>query len=159
RCAAYDSDHQVVVVFGGEGSNEGTLVYDPYVNTWTRMKPAKQPAPRSGGNMAYDPVSKLHILFGAQFSNDPNTWTYDLRKNESGDLKPAVQPPTDQNDAVLAYDANSKKVVALIRVVDKTLKKELVAGHVETWLYDTAANTWTRANPPREPDGFRSRRR
>ena len=28
--------------------------------------------------MAYDAARKLHILFGAQFSNDPHTWAYDL---------------------------------------------------------------------------------
>ena len=39
RCASWDAEHQVAVVFGGEGSREGTLVYDPYTNTWTRMKP------------------------------------------------------------------------------------------------------------------------
>src|SRR5262249_30108313 len=48
RCASWDSDHQVAVVFGGEGSNEGTIVYDPHANTWTRMNPPKQPAFRSG---------------------------------------------------------------------------------------------------------------
>ena len=65
RCASWDSDHQVVVIFGGEGNQEGTLVYDPYTNTWTRMNPKAQPAFRSGGNMAYDAARKLHILFGS----------------------------------------------------------------------------------------------
>ena len=37
RCAAWDSHHGVVVVFGGEGSNEGTLVYDPHTNAWAQM--------------------------------------------------------------------------------------------------------------------------
>src|SRR5262249_53462119 len=35
RCAAWDSDHEVIVVFGGEGIQEGPLVYDPYINTRT----------------------------------------------------------------------------------------------------------------------------
>lgn len=29
RCASWDADCEVVVIFGGEGSREGTLVYDP----------------------------------------------------------------------------------------------------------------------------------
>src|SRR6185436_19073563 len=82
RCASWDSDYQVAVVFGGEGSREGTLVYDPYTNTWHRLKPKDEPDPRSGGNMAYDAANKLHVLFGSQFDNDPLTWTFDLRKNE-----------------------------------------------------------------------------
>src|SRR6516225_239100 len=47
RCAAWDSDNQVAVVFGGEGNQEGTVVYDPFVNRWTRMNPKVQPAFRS----------------------------------------------------------------------------------------------------------------
>src|SRR5262249_12392426 len=35
RCASWDSDHQVVVVFGGEGGPDGVQVYDPHTNTWT----------------------------------------------------------------------------------------------------------------------------
>src|SRR6266508_521319 len=74
RCAAWDAEHQVAVVFGGEGIQEGTVVYDPYTNTWTKMNPKVQPEPRSGGNMAYDAAHKVHILFGTQFGNDPHTW-------------------------------------------------------------------------------------
>jgi hypothetical protein len=159
RCAAWDSDCQVVVVFGGEGSDEGTQVYDPYVNTWARMRPKVQPAGRSGGNLAYDSAHKLHVLFGSQFGDDPHTWTYDLRKNEWRDRKPEGQPPTDRNDAVLAYDHNAGVVVALVRVIDKEEKDEVVAGHLETWAYDAGANKWKRMRPAREPDGKGNRRR
>ncbi len=159
RCASWDSDHQVVVVFGGEGSNEGTLVYDSYTNAWTRMQPPKQPAPRSAGNMAYDSARKLHILFGSQFSDDPHTWAYDLRKNEWRDMKPAVQPPTNQNDAVLAYDVHNQVVIASIRVIDKMSGKEIADGHYETWAYDAGDNKWTKMNPPAEPPGWGNRRR
>ncbi|HEX3151731.1 MAG TPA: alpha/beta hydrolase-fold protein [Gemmataceae bacterium] len=159
RCASWDSDHQVVVVFGGEGSHEGTHVYDPYTNTWTRMSPPKEPADRSGGNMAYDAAHKVHVLFGTQFGDDPHTWTYDVRKNEWRDMKPVTQPPTDRNDAVLAYDSNSRRVVAVVRAIDKADKDEVLQGHLETWAYDVGANTWTRMMPPREPDGQGNRRR
>jgi hypothetical protein len=159
RCASWDAEHQVTVLFGGEGSDEGTLVYDPYTNTWTRMNPKPQPAPRSGGNMAYDSAHKLHVLFGTQFGDDPHTWTYDLAKNEWRDTKPATQPPTDRNDAALAYDRAGKVVVALVRVVDKSDGNEIAAGHVETWAYDAGKNDWTRMKPAREPDGWGNRRR
>jgi hypothetical protein len=159
RCASWDGEYHVAVVFGGEGSNEGTLVYDPYTNTWHRMKPKAEPPGRSGGNMAYDAAARKHILFGTQFGDDPRTWAYDLRKNEWTDLKPRVQPPTDRNDAVLAYDTNSRKVNALVRVIDRQEKNEATAGHVETWAYDAAANTWAKMNPPREPDGWSNRSR
>src|SRR5262249_40131309 len=149
RCASWDTDHQLAVVFGGEGSGEGTLLYDPWTNAWTRRVPDTQPKPRSGGNMAYDQARKLHILFGRQVMDDPHTWAYDLRKNEWRDMKPAVQPPTDKNDAVLAYDSLNKVIVASIRVVDKldAKGKEILAGHYETWTYDAGGNVWKRMNP------------
>jgi hypothetical protein len=159
RGAAWDGDAQVAVVFGGEGNQEGTLAYDPYTNAWARLNPKVQPAFRSGGNLAYDAARKLHILFGSQFTDDPHTWAYDLRRNEWRDLKPTVQPPTDRNDAVLAYDAAGRVVVALVRVIDKRVKDEIVQGHLETWAYDAGRNTWTPRRPPREPDGKGNRRR
>jgi hypothetical protein len=159
RCASWDTHHQVAVVFGGEGSNDGTIVYDPYTNTWTRMKPKPQPPGRSGGNMAYDEARKLHILFGSQFGDEPHTWAYDLAKNEWRDLKPAVQPPTDRNDTVLAYDPMHQVVISVVRAVDKSNGQEVTAGHLETWAFDAGKNTWTRMKPAREPDGWGNRRR
>lgn len=160
RCAAWDSDHQVVVVFGGEGSNQGTWKYDPYSNTWSQMHSAVQPAPRSAGNMAYDELHKLHILFGSQFQDDPHTWAYDLTKDEWRDMQPARQPPTDRNDAVLAYDRAGKVVIAAVRVADKKDNNgEVVAGHIETWAYDAGRNDWNKLTPPEEIPGWRNRRR
>jgi len=157
RCASWDSDAQVIVVFGGEGNREGTVVYDPHTNTWTRMKPAKEPPFRSAGNMVYDSAHKLHILFGSQFTDDPHTWSYDLRKNEWRDLKPTVLPPTNENDAVLAYDSLNKVVIAVVKVTEG--KDENAVHHLQTWAFDAGQNTWTRMNPPQEPDptGNRSR--
>jgi hypothetical protein len=159
RCASWDSDHQLIVVFGGEGNREGTVVYDPYVNAWTRMSPAKEPAFRSAGNMAYDAARKLHILFGAQFTDDPHTWAYDLRKNEWRDMQPQTQPPTNRNDAVLAYDETNQVVIALLRVVDKADAEGVRDAHLETWAYDAGKNTWTQLKPATEPAGKGDRRR
>lgn len=159
RCASWDSDDQVVVLFGGEGNQEGTVVYDPYANTWTRMNPKEQPAFRSGGNMAYDAARKLHILFGSQFSDDKHTWAYDLKKNEWKDLKPATMPPTDRNDPVLVYDPHNQAVIAVVQVVDRSDGKEVSNAHHETWAFDAGKNTWTKLNPAKEPDGWGNRRR
>lgn len=157
RCASWDSDAQVIVLFGGEGNREGTLVYDPYSNTWTRMNPPNEPPFRSGGNMVYDAARKVHILFGAQFSDDPHTWAYDLRKNEWRDLGPATLPPTDHNDAVLAYNSLNRAVVALIKVTEG--EEENARHRLETWAFDTAKNEWRKMNPPQEPDPSGNRAR
>jgi hypothetical protein len=157
RCASWDADEQVVVVFGGEGSQEGTLVYDPYLNEWRWMRPKVQPEFRSGGQMAYDAARKLHVLFGAQFTDDAHTWLYDLRKNEWRDARPAVMPPTSQNDAVLTYDPLNRVVLALVKLT--TGQDEQAQHRLETWAYDTAANTWTKLNPIAEPEPSGSRAR
>ena len=157
RCATWDSDNQVVVLFGGEGSNEGTLVYDPYINTWTRMEPSTQPAFRSGGNMAYDSAHQLHILFGSQFSDDPHTWAYSLRRNEWRDLRPPLMPPTDKNDAVMTFDPVAKVVVALVKISEGN--EDNAKHRIETWTYDAGANRWSKMNPAREPDPSGNRAR
>jgi hypothetical protein len=157
RCASWDSDHQVVVLFGGEGSQEGTWTYSPYTNTWKRMAPPRQPEFRSGGNMAYDAARKLHILFGAQLSDDPHTWAYDLAKDEWRDMRPPSMPPTDANDAVLTYDPVHRVVLALVKVT--TGRDEAARHRLETWSYDAGANRWSKRNPSVEPDPSGSRAR
>jgi len=157
RCASWDSDHEVIVIFGGEGNNEGTVVYDPYTNTWTRRNPPSQPAFRSGGNMAYDAANKLHILFGAQFTNDPHTWAYDLSANRWTDLKPAKQPPTDRNDAVLTYDSANRVIVAIVKVTEGM--GDGAKSRLETWTFHTGKREWRKMEPPREPDPSGNRAR
>jgi hypothetical protein len=157
RCASWDSDQQVVVVFGGEGSHEGTLIYDPWRNEWRWPQPASEPAPRSGGNMAYDAARKVHVLFGSQFTDDPHTWTYDMARNEWRDMKPESMPPTNQNDAVLTYDRLNRVVLALVKIT--TGEGEEAQHEVQTWAYDAGANRWSRMNPSTEPDAGGNRTR
>jgi hypothetical protein len=157
RCASYDSDHNVIVVFAGENNREGTLAYDLHANTWTALNPPEQPPFRSGGNMTYHEHEKLHILFGSQFTNDPVTWAFDLEANRWTDLKPKGRPPSDRNDAVLTYDPVNRVVLAVLRVSEG--KGDGAKAHLETWALERASGgkdrpaawTWTKRNPPREP--------
>ncbi len=157
RCASWDSDEQVVVVFGGEGSSEGTLIYDPARNEWRWPKPKMEPPGRSGGNMAYDEARKVHVLFGSQFDNEQRTWTYDIRGNEWRDMQPELQPPTDKNDAVLTYDPIHRVVLAIIKVT--TGKDDDAKHELQTWAYDAGANRWQRMNPTAEPEPSGNRAR
>lgn len=157
RCASWDSDEQVVVVFGGEGSHEGTLIYDPARNEWHWPKPETEPDARSGGNLAYDAARKVHVLFGSQFTDDPHTWTYDARKNRWRDMRPEFQPPTDKNDAVLTYDPIHERVLAIVKI---TTGKDDEARHdLQTWAYDAGVNRWQRMNPTAEPEPSSNRAR
>ena len=157
RCASWDGEFQVVVVFGGEGNREGTVVYDPYTNQWYWMRPKHQPPFRSAGNMAYDSQNKVHVLFGSQFSDDPFTWLYSLRDNRWERRRPDPSPPTDRNDAVLCYDSIHGKIIAVVKIT--TGEREQAKHRLETWTYDVATNRWTRMQPLREPDPSGNRAR
>jgi hypothetical protein len=157
RCASWDSDEQVVVVFGGEGSHEGTLIYDPVRNEWRWPKPALEPPARSGGNMAYDQAHQMHILFGSQFGDDATTWTYSVERNEWRDMRPEPQPPTDKNDAVLAYDSIHHVVLAIVKITTGT--DEVAQHELQTWAYDVGTNHWQRMRPSVEPEATGNRAR
>jgi hypothetical protein len=157
RCAAWDSDQQVVVVFGGEGGREGTLIYDPWRNEWRWPRPDLEPDPRSGGNLAYDAARRRHVLFGTQFTDDPHTWTYDAAANQWRDVQPATMPPTKENDAVLTYDPINRVVLALVKVT--TGEGDDARHEIQTWAYDAGANQWTRMRPATEPDAAGNRTR
>jgi hypothetical protein len=162
RAASWDDEHQVAVLFGGEGSHEGTLVYDPHLNAWHWMRPDPQPEFRSGGNMAYDAARRIHILFGSQFSDDPHTWAYDLARNQWRDLKPELQPPTDQNDAVIAYDARRRAIIAIVKIaIAKQSEGEGddARSRLETWAFDAGLKRWRKMDPAREPDASGNRAR
>ncbi|MEX1096676.1 MAG: hypothetical protein WED34_11550 [Planctomycetales bacterium] len=165
RCAAWDTHQEVAVIFGGEGSREGTLVYDPYVNQWTRMNPPNEPPGRSGGNLAYDSPRRTHVLYGTQGEGDSRTWGYDLRKNEWRDLQPKHSPPPSRVDQVMAYDDANQVIVAAVlpgggRGDDEEAEEDGGrASTFETWVYDGAVNDWKKMNPPENPPASGNRAR
>src|SRR5207247_70173 len=69
----------------------------------------------------------------------------------------ALQPPTDKNDAILAYDEINEVIVASIRVFGQTTSVE--EWHYETWVYEHKKNAWKKMNPNIEPPGGGQRRR
>jgi hypothetical protein len=157
RCASWDSDAQVIVVFGGEGGSEGTWTYDPYLNLWMKKNPEIEPPGRSAGNMAYDASAKKHVLFGTQFDDDPFTWLYDLQADRWTKLQPKVQPPTNKNDAVLTYDPCNRRVLCITK---QSVGDDEEAKHtLETWAFNTGEQTWTKLDPTAEPDPSGNRAR
>ncbi len=157
RCASWDFEYQVLVMFGGEASHEGTWVYDPARNEWTEMNPQEQPAFRSAGNMAYDSHHKLHILFGSQYQDDRHTWAYDLSINRWIDKQPQAMPPTKNNDAVLAYDSVNHIVLAVVKSAEDVLQQEKDPQDpfefgLQTWSYDAGLNQWEHLQTRQQPD-------
>ncbi len=150
RGAAYDLEHQVIVLHGGEGSSHGTVAYDLFANRWHELKPEVQPpASISQPGFAYDAVNQLCVLFGSQFADDPRTWVYDLRANRWEVLEVGEHPPADKSCPVMAADTRNGIILCSV----------LGSGGHETWVLDVAKRQWTRLRLDREPDlsGARNR--
>lgn len=152
----YDAQSDRVVLFGGVGVTDGAFVelndtwaYDWDNNTWSDMNPPTAPSPRLGHRMAYDAGSDLIVLLGGHVGSGPSTaflrnvWVYDLDANTWEDV--TSEPlPAGANHHGMVYDVTSNRIVAF--------GGESAAGlHQETWIYETAAGTWTPTDPPSQP--------
>ena len=115
---------------------------------------------RSGGNMAYDAARKLHILFGTQFGDDPHTWA--LRPPQERVARPeaadASRRPTATTPCWLTTRPTRSSWPSSASSTGRRRTRS-PQGHLETWAYDAGKNTWTKMDPPREPDGWGNRRR
>jgi hypothetical protein len=125
--------HQVVL-FGGLGSARTTWLWDG--RRWTPSSPPVSPPSRSGAAAAYDPTSRMVLLFGGSLGpgrsvND--TWAWDgvtWRELNSG----LNGPPAGQG-AQMAWDVATDQMV-LVTDAERTTG-------AETWTWD--GNHWGRA--------------
>jgi len=154
RGAVWCDAAQVVLVAGGEGHSDGTIVYDPHVNRWTWMRPKKELPRRNTFGLAYDSKRDCFYAFGDQYGGDQRTWRYDLRGNTWTDLKCAHHPDKAGDGTVMAYDPANDVVVACLRQgteKGQTLRRE-------TWAYLPEENDWKKleAKGRLDPSGPRN---
>jgi N-acetylneuraminic acid mutarotase len=147
---AYDSVTGKIVLFGGADDTmafNDTWLYDIATNTWTNQSPSSSPTPRDMHSMAYDSVAHKMVIFGgAKLNSNVNseTWLYDVATNTWTNPNPSPKPSYRWGH-VMAFDASQGKVVLFGGV-------DAVGPNAETWIYDTATNTWTNMNPPSSPN-------
>lgn len=141
---AYDSGHQQTVLVDFFNLPVSTWVWDG--SSWTKLNPLNSPSPRSGGALAFDPVSQKIILFGGSVSGlllndtwawDGNTWTL---------LNPTNSPAGRSGHAMS---------------IDNSLGQIIVTGgfsaagnsvaHNDTWTWN--GSNWAPRNPARSPAG------
>ena len=156
---AYDSESDVVVLFGGRSHEDfnpygitidynDTWAYDYNANIWVNSTPALNPAGRIAHAMTYDSESDKVIVFGgADFSAQlftsgdkpylAETWAYDYNTNTWENLTTS-EGPDSRIESSMVYDSESDKCI-------------LYGGwhHMfegkygdETWAYDYNTNTW-----------------
>lgn len=173
HAAAYDSESDRIIVFGGQPDGNhviaDTWTYDIAANHWAQMSPAQSPG-LAEGPMAYDSAADRTILFvgnseDATFTNLPGkplgidrasqTWAYDDNADSWTDLK-AVGGPSGLVGARMVYAAQSDRII-LFGGLDVPLPPDLDAKkyifHAETWAYDFHTNTWTNLRPKASPPG------
>jgi hypothetical protein len=143
----YDSTYNMTVLFGGNDGtrDDETWVYWPENNTWMKRNTGTKPKARNNHAMVYDPDNELIVLFGGyigwpDFRSD-ETWVYNTLTNFWTKRNPTVKPIA-RSDHYMAYDSLSNKVVLFGGYGNNNQRLD------DTWLYDVAANTWTRVNIP-----------
>ena len=125
------------------------LTYDPATNRWADKPSGAGPTALLGAAMAYDSGSDRMIVFGgldpATFSENNETWVYDVDAGRWERMEPA-QSPSPRNFAALAYDADSDRVI-LFGGAPST------GALGDTWAYDYEGDTWTEMSPTAAPSG------
>jgi N-acetylneuraminic acid mutarotase len=147
----YDEAADKVILFGGWDYSAGnslndTWAYDPSANTWTNLKPrGTVPSGRYFSSMVYDESQGKVILFGGYDNHDisaDDTWVYDFAANTWTELTPAGASPSARVAHRMVYDSTQGKVI-LFGGYDEGAD----AYFDDTWIYDSAANTWTELSP------------
>lgn len=153
----YDSESDVVIMFGGRGEDLGGLANDTWAysydaDTWTNKSPTVAPNIRCGHMMAYNSEVDRVILFSGFIRIDDDighvcyndTWEYDYNTNTWTNLEPENMP-TPRLCGVMAYDEQSDRVILFGGILEGT------SVAADTWAYDYNANTWEQMNPASHP--------
>ena len=152
---AYDPVTETVLLFGGEGADNGdyggvpfgdTWEWNGRTKTWTQRFPSASPSPRLAP-LAYDAITKAVVLFGGDngggdccriYYND--TWTWDGVNWTQ--LSPAVSPSA-RTAAPMTYDVSLGQVV----VFGGTSGPPEALN--DTWGWN--GKTWKQLSPANQP--------
>lgn len=151
---AYDSDHQQLLMFGGEkyyGRN-WTYIFDVKTKQWIAKNPTNPPSIRSQieNVMVYDSFHKVFVLFGGRICPDypscivyDDTWVYNPVIEEWINMNPPVSPSGRQQHTMV-YDSYNKVVVLFGGGGNNGLLND-------TWVYDVGTNTWMEVQTANAP--------
>ncbi|MCX5973612.1 MAG: hypothetical protein NTU59_02835 [Coprothermobacterota bacterium] len=146
---AYDSLHQKIVLFGGEGAGGelfDTWVYDIATNVWSESTPDIKPMSRRGHGMTYNSALDRVVMFGGSSDQEGecnDTWTYDNNSGLWANQFPANPRPA--SSAAMTYDVAARKAVLFGGYSDSQKYG------AETYAYDLAGNSWVNRTPTTVP--------
>ncbi len=148
-CWAWIDVDNSYLMFGGYGlggMRNDTWKFNFTNDKWTQIFPSNAPSPRQYPGCAYDPVNQVVVLFGGLDGLgvwQTDTWLFDATTNQWTRVFPGGGNPRQLTYAPLTYDSTANKIL--------TLARNPTTSALETWAYDTTANTWTNRNPSASP--------
>lgn len=163
-CATYDPDHEVAISFGGQGAGgpvNALFVYDACTNRLEQLRPPGPPSRRDGAGLCYDSWRDRLVMFGSQYSDDEQTWTYRFDENrwEAHALDPhppARKEGTYSTNPKMAFDSRNGVCLCVVRRGEQSGNP---TGTLETWVLDFAKMEWAEMKPATCPAPSASRAR
>ncbi|MBA7547482.1 N-acetylneuraminate epimerase [subsurface metagenome] len=160
-CIAYDSESDLVIVFGGSTESDPyldptggryhgeTWSFDYNTNTWDNITPSVSPVPRFGANMVYDSEHDLMILVGGythllRTEIDHETWSFDYNTLSWTELN--LDGGLEIRAHSMAYDSESEKIV----IFGGNTGDDPFNFFDDTWVGDLDFNNWTKMPYPED---------
>lgn len=130
------------VLFGGQGTNSqfnDTWTYTTAAG-WVQLNPATSPSVRSNGNLVYDSVNSIWVLFGGsnEYYYDTATWTFNGTTWTKAVTGGTSATPPGRVGAQMAFDVTSGKTI-LFGGIGANNSYPLN----DTWSFNGATSTWT----------------
>jgi len=155
--AAYDSESDRIVLFGGSREPQETCVYDLNSNAWTVLVVTPRPSDRATHAMAYDSESDRIVLFGGSWplglisspliQHNNETWSYDSNANTWALLNPL--PDTISPTIAFTSPAEGTTLKSTSVTVSGTASDNAAIERVElskdgtTWVLATGTTSWS----------------
>ena len=130
------------LLFGGEGTNSqfNTTWTFTVAGGWTKLTPATSPSVRSHGNMVYDPINNIWVMFGGKnaYNYLDETWVFD-GTNWSKVSVPNVSGagPAGRIGAQMAFDTTSGTTILFGGISAGTNYPSNA-----TWSFNGATKVW-----------------
>lgn len=140
--AAYDSDREVLVLFGGfDGTNPVGETWEYDGVNWTSISTGTAPTARFNASMVYDANRKTMVLFGGDDGTNPSaeTWEYN---GTNWSLKSPTASPAARHTFGLVFDSD-RDVIVLFGGIDASQV------YNDTWEYD--GTTWAQVTTTTSP--------
>jgi hypothetical protein len=124
-----------------------SLTFDPILpNNWTKVSDLPSPPPLSKQSIVYDPINRLHILFGGgNYYYHNETWIYNYSDNHWKLIGPSGLIPTARTGQAMVYDTTDNSLILFGGYNGFPLS--------DTFTYNPINNTWTKMDPGVSPSG------